>query len=272
MNTYKLVIAYDGTNYFGWQELPEKPSVATALNKAFAKVFKSEIKVLGASRTDAGVHALGQVARIKTDLDIAPDKLKWAWNNALPADITIRSLEVVDDSFNPFCNVEQKIYHYHFFTERPLPFTQRYGYFYPYKIDFDILKKALQFFVGTHDFCAFKSSEDMRENTVRTIESIALDYVPRYKAYRITVKGQKFLRHMIRRIVGASLAVASSSAPSSAKSFGGHGKATADRSKNGHTLESLQKIMDSCNPRHTLPNAPAQGLMLYKIIYKESKT
>lgn len=247
MKVYKLVIAYDGTDYFGWQELPEKPSIAAALNNAFTKVFKYPIKVLGASRTDAGVHALGQIARIKTDLDITSEKLQWAWNNALPADITIRSLELVDDSFNPFCNVKQKIYHYHFFTERPFPFVQRYGYFYPYKIDFDMLQQALQSFVGTHDFCAFKSSEDVRENTVRTIDTITLDYLPRYKAYRITVKGQKFLRHMIRRIVGASLAVAS---------------------KNGHTLQSLQEIMAACDPRHTLPNAPAQGLMLYKIIYE----
>lgn len=258
MRTYKLTIAYDGTDYFGWQTLPEKPSIAATLNKAFKRVFKTDIKVLGTSRTDAGVHALGQVARIKTDLNLTPERLMWAWNNALPADITIRSMELVDDSFNPFCNVEQKTYHYHFFTERALPFTQRYGYFYPYKLDFDILKNALQFFVGTHDFCSFKSSEDTRENTVRTIDSITLDYLPRYKAYRITVKGQKFLRHMIRRIVGAALAVASS-----------YAKATKDRLKNEqqYTLQSLQDIMDARNPRHTLPNAPAQGLMLYKIKY-----
>lgn len=246
MKTYKLIIAYDGSTYSGWQAQQQKPSIAAALNHAFAIVFKSPIKILGASRTDAGVHAVGQVARIKTNLAIAPDKLKWAWNNALPADIAIRSLKLVDDSFNPFCNVKQKIYYYHFFTERPSPFIQRYGYFYPYKIDFDILKKTLQFFVGTHDFCAFKSSEDMRTNTIRTIDAINLEYISRYKMYRITIKGQKFLRHMIRRIVGASLSVAS---------------------KNNHTLELLQKIMATRNPRHTLPNAPAQGLMLYKIMY-----
>ena len=262
MRTFKLVVAYDGTDYFGWQALPEKPSIAAALNKSFARVFKSEIKVLGASRTDAGVHALGQVVRIKTDLDLTADKLKWAWNNSLPADIAIRSLEEVESTFNPFCNVAQKIYYYYFFTERPLPFTQRYGYFYPYKIDVDTLKHALQFFVGTHDFRAFRSNEDMREDTVRTIDAIHLEYLSRYKAYRITVKGQKFLRHMIRRIVGASLAVASSFA-----------KASEDKPKNGHSLESLEKIMSARDPRHTLPNAPAQGLMLYKIIYdKKSRS
>ena len=248
MKTYKLTVAYDGSDYSGWQTQNHKPSVAGALNQAFANVFKHEMRVLGASRTDAGVHALGQIARIKTDLAIPAGRLKWAWNNALPTDIMIRSLELVDDSFNPFCNVDQKIYHYHFFTERPLPFIQRYGYFYPYKIDFDVLKTALQFFVGTHDFSSFRSSEDTRENTIRTIDAISLEYLPRYKAYRITIKGQKFLRHMIRRIVGASLSVAS---------------------KGNDALPLLQKVMDACNPAHTLPNAPAQGLMLYKIIYKK---
>jgi len=251
MKIYKLTIAYDGSDYSGWQAQNHKPSIAAALNHAFKKVFKTEIKVLGASRTDAGVHALGQVARIKTDLAIPAEKLKWAWNNALPADISIRSLELVDDSFNPFCNVAQKIYYYHFFVERPLPFTQRYGYFYPYKIDFDVLKKALQFFVGTHDFASFRSSEDLRENTIRTVDAITLEYLPRYKAYRITIKGQKFLRHMIRRIVGASLAVAT---------------------RGSDALSLLQKTMDARNPAHTLPNAPAQGLMLYKIVYKNTSS
>ena len=247
MKVYKLIIAYDGSDYLGWQAQNKKPSIATALNNAFAKVFKADIKVLGASRTDAGVHALGQVARIKTDIAVSAEKLKWAWNNALPADIAIRSLELVDDSFNPFCNVEQKIYHYHFFTERPLPFIQRYGYFYPYKIDFDLLKKTLNLFVGTHDFASFRSSEDLRENTIRTIDTINLEYLSRYRAYRITIKGQKFLRHMIRRIVGASLHVAT---------------------KGIVALPLLEKVMIACNPAHTFPNAPAQGLMLYKIRYK----
>ena len=258
MKTYKLTIAYDGSNYSGWQAQDHKPSITAALNHAFKKVFKKEMRVLGASRTDAGVHALGQVARIKTDLAIPAEKLKWAWNNALPADIAIRSIELVaapseafgegrKDSFNPFCNVAQKIYHYHFFTERPLPFVQRYGYFYPYKLNIELLKKALETFIGTHDFASFRSIQDLRENTIRTIDAITLEYVPRYKAYRITVKGQKFLRHMIRRIVGASLHVAT---------------------KDNSALLVLQKIMAARNPAHILPNAPAQGLMLRKIIYK----
>ena len=167
----------------------------------------------------------------------------------MPADIFIRSLERVHENFNPFCYVKQKIYYYHFFLERPLPFVQRYGYYYPYPTDIDLLNKALQCFMGTHDFAAFRSSEDTRADTVRTIDMITLEYFKRYNVYRITVKGQKFLRHMIRRIVGASLAIAS---------------------RPGVTLNMIHDIMQKRNPAHTLPNAPAQGLVLYKIIYEKA--
>ena len=162
MKSYKLIVAYDGSDYFGWQAQTHKPSIAGELDRAFKMVFKRDMRVLGASRTDAGVHALGQVVRIKTDVAIDAQRLKWAWNNALPATIVIRSLELVDNSFNPFCAVVQKTYYYHFFTEQPLPFLQRYGYYHPYKINMNLLNDALQFFVGTHDFCSFKSSDDMR--------------------------------------------------------------------------------------------------------------
>src|SRR5947207_191941 len=196
--TYKLIVAYDGSAYAGWQVQQGKPSIAETMNHTFKRVFKKDIKVLGASRTDAGVHALGQVVRVKTDLAISPEKLRWAWNNSLPEDIMIRSLEQEKDDFNPFCNVQQKVYYYHFFLERPSPFLQRYGYYHVYPTDINMLAKALQTFVGTHDFCSFRSSEDTRIDTIRTIDAIHLEHFKRYNVYRITVKGQKFLRHMIR--------------------------------------------------------------------------
>ena len=125
---------------------------------------------------------------------------------------------------------------------------QRYGYYHAYPTNRDVLYKALQCFVGTHDFSSFRSSEDLRTNTVRTIDAIELEYFKRYNIYRITVKGQKFLRHMIRRIVGASLAIAS---------------------RPDASIQSLLDVLNKCDPGHTLPNAPAKGLLLYKIIYKK---
>ncbi|HEB41881.1 MAG TPA: tRNA pseudouridine(38-40) synthase TruA, partial [Candidatus Dependentiae bacterium] len=116
MNRYKLVIAYDGTDYCGWQEQKDKPSITSVLKKTFNSVFGKEISIVGASRTDAGVHALGQVALGRTDLVAIPaERLQRAWNNVLPAHIVIRSLDQAVPSFHPFYNVEQKTYHYHFF-------------------------------------------------------------------------------------------------------------------------------------------------------------
>jgi len=250
MNHYKLVIAYDGTDYCGWQEQKNKLSIAGTLKKAFRIVFAKEVSILGASRTDAGVHALGQVALCKTGLDIPIQKIKQAWNNALPSNVVIRSLQQKQLLFHPCHNVKQKTYHYHFFLNRPLPFLSRYGWFYPYSVDSTMLKKALNFFVGTHDFVSFRSSEDIRKNTIRTIDIISLTYIKRFKIYRITIKGQKFLHHMIRRIVGASMAVAS---------------------RDNRSLHILQEIMAAQNSNNFLPNAPPKGLLLYNITYTDKE-
>jgi len=250
MNHYKLVIAYDGTDYCGWQEQKNKPSITQALKKSFNVVFGKKANILGASRTDAGVHALGQVALCRTSLDIPIQKMKLAWNNTLPSNIMIRSLQQEWPPFHPYYNVKQKTYHYHFFLNRPLPFLSRYGWYYPYSIDSTILKKALNFFIGTHDFVSFRSSEDIRENTVRTINTISLTYIKRFKIYRITIKGQKFLQHMIRRIVGASMAVTS---------------------RNNRPLHVLQEVMAAQNSNNFLPNAPAKGLLLYNITYTDKE-
>ncbi|MGB8366856.1 MAG: tRNA pseudouridine(38-40) synthase TruA [Candidatus Babeliales bacterium] len=251
MNRYKFVVAYDGTDYFGWQEQKNKLSIVGELKKAFKYVFDKEISIVGASRTDAGVHALGQVALCRTDLAISVQQLQWAWNNVLPSSIVIKSLEQAKLLFHPFYRVEQKTYHYHFFLNRPLPFLSRYGWYYPYAIDHAILKQALNFFVGTHNFASFRNGEDTRENTIRTIDMINVTYLEHFNAFRIVIKGQKFLRHMIRRLVGASMAVASINHRAS--------------------LAVLQEIMTAQNPNHFLPNAPARGLLLDNIIYNNQE-
>ena len=247
MKTYKIVISYDGTAYHGWQiQVGQHPTICAILQNTFKLVFEKEITITGASRTDAGVHAFGQVAAFSTDLRIKPDEMLEAWQRKLPEAIVIRSLEPARAGWNPRARVKQKTYHYHFFTERPLPFVARYGWYYWRPIDLKKLKKALKIFKGTHDFRSFCTGDDF-ENTVRTIDAIGLEYLPQYKAYRITVKGPGFLRYMIRRIVGACLTVAS------------HDKLTTDH---------LKAVLAQKNPEQTLQTAPAQGLLLYKIQYK----
>lgn len=244
--TYKIIVAYDGTNYCGWQAQPHVVTIAGVLERRFSAVFKREIKLLGASRTDAGVHALAQVARFTTDLTLPNEQLKRAWNNALPADIVIRELVQVENNFNPQHAVIQKTYYYHFFQQRPLPFVYRYGAYYKPHVDLEKLQECLSVFIGTHDFRSFCTGQD-KENTTRTIHSITVCSFNRYKVYRITVKGPGFLRYMIRRIVGACLDTASSPEL---------------------TKEDLITALAAKNPAQQFDTAPAQGLMLAKIDYK----
>ncbi len=133
MKKYQIVVAYDGTDYHGWQLQSTLPSITYKLQHSFFHIFGSPIKITGASRTDAGVHADGQVAMFNNDLVIEPEKMLHAWNNRLSSDIVIRALTVADPHFHPFYNVERKIYHYHIFVEQPSPFLQRFGAYYQKK-------------------------------------------------------------------------------------------------------------------------------------------
>jgi tRNA pseudouridine38-40 synthase len=246
---YKIIVAYDGTAYHGWQVQKELPTVAGTLQNSFRDVFQKEISILGASRTDVGVHALGQVATFSSDLVIEPQGLLHAWSNKLSPDIVIRSLEEAPADFNPHHNVHYKTYWYHFFLTRPLPVVQRYGWFYKYPLDLKKLDVVLQTFVGTHDFRSFCTGDEMGDDTVRTIDSITLSYQEQFDAYRIQVRGERFLHHMIRRIVGASLDVAA---------------------RNVLSLEYLPEVLAEKDPEQNLTNAPGQGLMLAEIVYKNA--
>jgi tRNA pseudouridine38-40 synthase len=251
VNYYKTTIAYDGTDYCGWQMQPDCPTVTQILQSTFYKVFGTKATIVGASRTDAGVHALGQVAVCRTELDLDPQKIMWAWNNRLRSDVMIRSCERVDNSFHPQRSVLQKTYVYHFSCTRPLPHKARYCWYVRRKIDVEKLKECLNIFVGTHNFRSFCTGDDMGDDTVRTVDSIDICYSEKEDIYSIEVKGKSFLRYMIRRMVGASLYVAS------------------------HTylpVDYIRTVLQACNPEHQLPTAPALGLFLNSIRYNEEKS
>jgi tRNA pseudouridine38-40 synthase len=247
MNYYAMTIAYEGTDYCGWQFQPNCPTITGIIQRTFFEVFNQQAIIVGASRTDSGVHAVGQVAVCRTMITIDPERLRIALNNRLPATILIRRIQKVDYSFHPQRNVEQKTYLYHFFVERPLPLVQRYGWHFRYPIDFDKLRESFTVFTGTHDFRSFCTGDERKDDTIRTIDSLSVDYLPRYRVYQIVVRGKSFLRYMIRRIVGASLEIAC---------------------RPELSVDDLRLILAAKNPEHLLPNAPSKGLMLYKIHYK----
>lgn len=245
MSTYILTLAYDGTGYYGWQIQPDCLSITQVLVRTFSRVFNRSIKITGASRTDAGVHALGQVASFETDLELDPHKMQRAWNSVLPAALLIRKIEKVQVPFNPRAGVSQKTYYYHFFTKRPLPFAAPYGFFVRTQIDFEKFAACLALFQGTHDFRSFCTGYE-KEITVRTIHSISCAYVPQFRCYRVTVKGPGFLKYMLRRIIGACLEVAGSTDLS---------------------VADLVAALEEKNPVQNFAKAPAHGLMLAAVRY-----
>ena len=247
MTCYKIVVAYDGTAYHGWQFQHGATTISQSLIDAFNQVFFQPLLLHGASRTDAGVHALGQVAIMRTSISIDPSRLLKAWSKAIPSDIVIREIHRLDSLVHPHDGVVQKIYAYYFFLERPMPFVQRFGWYIKRNVDLDILRASLNLFVGTHDFRSFCTGSDL-EDTIRTIDCVDVSYVAAWKAYKIEIKGHSFLRYMVRRIVGACLEIAS---------------------RKELSLMNLLKVLNDRNPCHTLLNAPAKGLVLEQILYKK---
>lgn len=246
MQKYKMIVSYDGTDFFGWQWQQEKPSVVGVMQSSFFKLFNERITIIGASRTDAGVHALGQVASFTCAISLESNVMMCAWNDALPSTIVIKEIVAVDAAFHPMCNVAQKTYRYYISLHRPLPFAQRYHYFFRHKLDIDCLQEVLAAFVGTHDFRPFCTDVAKDKNTVRCIDAIMLEQIEP-TVLRIVVKGPGFLRHMIRRIVGASLQVAS---------------------KKKITSDDIRAILAQEKPCPQLLTAPAQGLCLYEVMYR----
>lgn len=247
MKTYKMIVAYDGTDYFGWQIQPIAKTVSSALQSTFTRIFNHPVTLFGASRTDTGVHALGQVVRVRTPLTVSPQDILRAWNKSLPRDILIRSLEPVDDDFNPCFHVYEKTYWYTLFLKPPLPFVARYGWLYPFinQVDFVKLEKILKLYLGTHDFASFCKQEDGK-STIRTINSIQIKKIARWNTAHITIKGPSFLRFQIRRMIGYALDIAQQSTKS---------------------IDYVKAMIDNPNPQQTLIKAEGSGLCLRKVVY-----
>ncbi|MBT4595241.1 tRNA pseudouridine(38-40) synthase TruA [bacterium] len=250
MAFYKAIIAYDGTDFAGWQVQPSAETVASALQNTFLRVFGEKISILGASRTDAGVHALSQVTTFESNVDAPIEKMLRAWNAALPEAIVIRLIEEIPKRINPCFDAKQKTYYYHIFTKRPLPMWVRYGWFPKQIRNFDLkkFKEALKIFSGEHDFRSFCKIEKGEEReTIRTVDSIEVERCPQMRAIRVVIRGKGFLRFQIRRMVGYALDVACRSDVS---------------------VSLLRDILENPCPEQNLVKADAKGLCLRKIVYE----
>lgn len=213
MKRVKLTVAYDGTNYHGWQVQPNGNTIEAELNRHLSELLGEEIHVIGASRTDAGVHALGNVAVFDTSARMPADKISYAMNTRLPADIRIQDSREVPADFHPrFCSTV-KTYEYRILNRRfPDPTKRLYSFFYYYPLDVEKMRAAAAYLVGEHDFRSFCTMKpELEDNTVRTVYSLDIRKEEDMIILRIT--GNGFLYNMVRIIAGTLIRAGGGSFP-----------------------------------------------------------
>jgi tRNA pseudouridine38-40 synthase len=244
MRNIKLIIEYDGAGYHGWQSQANAVAVQDVIEKAIGKLTGEDSRLTGSSRTDAGVHAIGQAANFFTQSGIPPEKFSYALNSVLPDDIVIKKSEEVPHSFNSRRSAKGKKYRYLIYnSEYPSALLRNRAFHVPQCLDFESMQKASSYFTGTYDFSAFKASGSSVASSVRTVTGTSLARKGEIIEFEIT--GTGFLYNMVRIIVGTLIDV-------------GMGRIPAG---------NIPGIIKSCNRRKAGITAPAHGLYLVEVYY-----
>lgn len=242
----KLILAYEGTRYLGWQKTIAGPSIEEELEKAAAQILRHRVNLQAASRTDSGVHAEGQVVNFFTERDMPLDKLQKGLNSLLPSDISVLKIEEAPETFHPTLQNVGKEYHYFVcLGSTQLPFYRNFSWHFIYPINSEEMKKAAAHLIGKHDFSAL--TNEKQEDNVREIFDIAIEVLD--GRLKIRVSGNNFLYKMVRNIVGTLLYV-------------GCGKLSA---------EQIPKILKSKDRTLAGVTAPAHGLVLKEVFYDRKK-
>jgi len=250
MRRIKLEIAYDGTRYSGWQRQLDAPSIQGTLEKVLLKITGESVAVTGSGRTDAGVHALKQVAAFSSESKLAPQTFCRALNGHLPDDIRILNVEEVPMTFHPIRDAIAKRYRYLIDDQRPFcPMTRNYCWIYRKVLDIPAMQAAAEFLRGKQDFACFQSAGSPRATTVRTITDVSVQRIPASpllpSLIQIEVEADGFLYNMMRSIAGTLVLF-------------GTRQFRPDR---------MQEIITSCDRSLAGPTAPAQGLYLVNVVY-----
>jgi len=242
----RLVVAYDGTNYHGWQIQKNGITIESELNRCLSDLLGETIEVIGASRTDSGVHAMGNIAVFDTVNRMPAEKISYALNQRLPEDIRIQKSEEVALDWHPRHCESRKTYEYRIYrSEFPMPVKRLYSVFTYHKLDVQRMQEAAVYLVGEHDFKSFCQTGAQVESTVRTIYSVEVEEQGADLVIRVC--GNGFLYNMVRIIAGTLLEV-------------GQGK---------RTPEEMPKILEARERTFAGPTAPAHGLMLVRYEFVE---
>ena len=241
---YKLEISYDGTRYYGWERQPDRDTIQGKLEGVLSILNGEPVDVIGAGRTDAGVHARKMVANVRLRVEQSPDEIRDYMNHYLPDDICVNKLTIASDRFHARYNAVGKLYTYTCFVgdEKPV-FDRKYVTVLDFKPDVEAMKKAAQHLVGTHDFKAFCANPRMKKSTVRYVDQIEI--VQKKDRLYLNFHGTGFLQNMVRIMTGTLLEV-------------GAGKMRPGR---------VKEILEGLDRREAGPTAPAKGLCLMKVDY-----
>ncbi len=240
----RLVVEYDGTDFYGFQRQPKLRTVDQVLKEAIYRVTKEEVQVIGSGRTDAGVHALGQVVAFNTDTLIPPEKYRKAINTYLPPDIRVVRSEKATPDFHPRFDALSKMYRYLIYrSNEGYTFLRRYSYNYTKPLDLEVMHKVARHVRGEHDFRGFMASGSAVQNTVRQVYQFTIDENPPWMKIEIT--GNGFLYRMVRNMVGTLIEVG----------------------RGAMSFEQLVEVIRTGDRKIAGPTAPAQGLFLVKVDY-----
>jgi len=251
---FKLIIAYDGTDFHGWQIQANKPTIQGEIVNVLRHVTQENVQLHGAGRTDAGVHALGQMGSFRTQSALSASEFQRALNALLPPTIRIAAAEEVGPDFNARWSARGKAYSYRLYRCKVVPpMLWRYVLHYPFPLDEEPMRDAASRFAGTHDFASFAAStgseeDDKGRSTEREIFSTELARSPEGEELVFTVRGRSFLRYMVRKMVGTLLDV-------------GRGKLQAS------DIDRLYELRDRSKSG---PTVPPQGLCMVSVDLEES--
>lgn len=238
----RIKVEYDGTNYYGWQVQKRQKTVQQVLTDAIGEVVQQKIKLIGASRTDAGVHALGMVANFRMRKDIPLDKLKSGANSFLPDDVFIKNIEDVHIDFHSRFDAKGKWYRYTVMTEYS-PFWRNYAFFMREKINVSRMKEASGFLIGKKDFTSFGAAGEVKRDPIRKMRRITI--TKEKNLIFFDIEAESFLQHMVRIIVGTLIEV-------------GRGKLK---------VSDMDRILKAKDRQSAGPTLSGKGLCLMEVRY-----
>lgn len=240
----KVTIEYDGTNYHGWQIQPNGESIQAVLERAISTFLGKPTRITGSGRTDAGVHALGQVANFLVDKEYDRHRMLRGLNALTPRDITIKEVDLVPDSFDARRGARSRVYEYHILNRStPSPFFLNRAWYLHERLDVQAMREATTCLLGEHDFSSFRASGCDAVNPVRKVYRSSLD--PRGELLVYTIEATAFLRHMVRNIVGTLVEVG----------------------RGWRMPQAFRELLETRDRTQAGSTAPANGLFLVKVKY-----